>query len=326
MEWIQAHWTPGRTTVAPARALVAGCGTGAEAFAFSRRFPHAEIVAVDFSRRTIEIAREYQQRARDRRNVRFVVADLSSPGLNRLIGGDFDLISCYGVLSYVPKAARVFENLSRCLASDGALGVGVNGAGHASVGMRAALPGFGYDVSRFADEPRVWQVLSLFDALLGHTQLAERVAARSVDVSRLRHLRCIDSGSAAVGVGAPRAGCRPALSEQLLVALGAAAYRGAGAVHAAHAAVARARLRVTRDASPGTVSHVALHAAASGGSALAQTECGRGLASSLDRTLSPDAAAASFWSAQDGEARLQCDQHAHRVADDAVAARPAVGR
>ena len=182
MEWIQAHWTPGRTTVAPARALLAGCGTGAEAFAFSRRFPHAEIVAVDFSRRTIERAREYQQRDRHRRNVRFVVADLSAPGLERLIGGNFDLISCYGVLSYVPKAGRAFENLSRCLATDGALGIGVNGAGHASVGMRAALPGFGYDVSRFADEPRVWQVLSLFDALLGHTQLAERVAARSADV------------------------------------------------------------------------------------------------------------------------------------------------
>ena len=90
MEWIRAHWTPGQPDVAPTRVLVAGCGTGAEAFAHSRRFPNAEIVAVDFSARALALAREYQQRERYRRNVRFVMADLSAPGLDRLTGGDFD--------------------------------------------------------------------------------------------------------------------------------------------------------------------------------------------------------------------------------------------
>ena len=181
MEWILAHWRPGRPHATPRRALVAGCGTGAEAFAFSRLFPRAEIVAIDFSPRVIEIARQYQQRAAHRRNVRFVLADLSTPGLERAIGGDFDLVSCHGVLSYVPAAARALENLSRCLAPDGALGLGVNGVRHVSAGLRAALPDFGYDVSTFADGPDVRQVLSLFDALLGRVRRTDRVAPRSAD-------------------------------------------------------------------------------------------------------------------------------------------------
>ena len=60
MEWINALWKPGREQSAPERILVAGCGTGREAFQMSRRFPRARIVAVDFSPRSISIARESQ--------------------------------------------------------------------------------------------------------------------------------------------------------------------------------------------------------------------------------------------------------------------------
>ena len=148
--------SPATPKPSPRAVLVAGCGTGAEAFAFSRRFPHAEIVAVDFSRRAIRFARQYQQRAQYRKNVRFVVADFSAPGLDRLTGRDFDLVSCHGVLSYVPRAARALKNLSGCLSPDGALGLGVNGAQHVSVGLRARnLPMFGFDVSQFTEGPHV---------------------------------------------------------------------------------------------------------------------------------------------------------------------------
>ena len=181
MEWILAHWRPGQPDAAPRRVLVAGCGTGAEAFAFSRRFPHAEIVGADFSRRAIDMARQYQKRATYRRSVRFVVADFSAPGFERLTGVDFDLASCHGALSYVPRRARAFENLSRCLASDGALVLGVNGARHLSAGLRAGLPEFRLGVARFPDEPHVRQVLALFDALLGHRRGTARIARRSAE-------------------------------------------------------------------------------------------------------------------------------------------------
>ena len=181
MEWIRAHWTPGQPDVAPTRVLVAGCGTGAEAFAHSRRFPNAEIVAVDFSARALALAREYQQRERYRRNVRFVMADLSAPGLDRLTGGDFNLVSCHGVVSYVPRAGRALQNVAGCLAADGALVLGVNGVGHVSAGMRAALPLFGFDVARFTEGPAVREALALFDALLGHTRRSDRIASRPAD-------------------------------------------------------------------------------------------------------------------------------------------------
>ena len=51
LKWIQAIGRPGRPK--PERVLVAGCGTGAEAFVLRRQLPKAEIVAVDFSPRSM---------------------------------------------------------------------------------------------------------------------------------------------------------------------------------------------------------------------------------------------------------------------------------
>lgn len=178
MEWILAHWKPGQPSATPNRVLVAGCGTGAEAFALSRRFPHAEIVAVDFSPRSIAVARQYQQRARNRRNVRFVATDFSVPGLERVIGRDFDFVSCHGVLSYVPHCNRALRNLSRCLSPAGAFYLGVNGTRHVSVGLREVLPTFGMDIARFAEGPHTREVLSLCDAMLGHRRRDERVSTK----------------------------------------------------------------------------------------------------------------------------------------------------
>src|SRR5260221_14699576 len=65
MEWLTALWKPGREAAAAKRILVAGCGTGREAFAMRRKWPKAEIVAVDFSLRSIAVARELQKRSRE---------------------------------------------------------------------------------------------------------------------------------------------------------------------------------------------------------------------------------------------------------------------
>jgi SAM-dependent methyltransferase len=56
LNWMQGIGRPG--SLKPQRVLVAGCGTGVEAFRLRRELPNAEIVAVDFSPRSIAVARK----------------------------------------------------------------------------------------------------------------------------------------------------------------------------------------------------------------------------------------------------------------------------
>ena len=118
LKWMQAIGRPGRA--APERVLVAGCGSGVEAFVMRRRLPRAEIVAVDFSPRSIAVARRLQRAAGSGRPIDFFVADLTNPDLARQTGGNFDLITCHGVLSYIPEPGRALSSFAACLRPDGA--------------------------------------------------------------------------------------------------------------------------------------------------------------------------------------------------------------
>ena len=178
MAWINAHWKPGRENTAPRRILVAGCGAGSEAFAMQRKFPRAEIVAVDFSPRSIAIARDLQRRDRKMRRIKFVVGDLAAPSLARKTGRGFDFASCHGVLSYIPAPAAALKNHAHCLGPDGALCLGVNGAQHSSVTLREFLPAFGYDPSELRDGPHLRKTLALADDLLGLTG-RDRISRRT---------------------------------------------------------------------------------------------------------------------------------------------------
>ncbi len=166
MDWITTMWQPAKP--APSRVLVAGCGTGAEAFALRRKFPNADIMAVDFSRHSIDLALASQRRLEPARKIRFVVGDLAGRHFAKKIGCGFDFITCHGVLSYIPNSARALANLARSLTPDGALYLGVNGAAHFSVAWRRVLPNFGYNLHRFEDGIRLRRLLALFDALVGH--------------------------------------------------------------------------------------------------------------------------------------------------------------
>ena len=166
--WINALWKPGRGELACKKILIAGCGTGIEAFRMQRRRPGAVIVAVDFSPRSIAIARQLQRQTPEARRIRFHVADLANPGLSDVLGRDFDFVSCHGVLSYLPNPEAALRNLARCLKPDGGLYLGVNGAGHPSVGLRQALPVFGFDTAVMKPDDRpLRNVLALCDAMLG---------------------------------------------------------------------------------------------------------------------------------------------------------------
>jgi SAM-dependent methyltransferase len=128
---------------APRRVLVAGCGTGSEAFLLRDALPQAEIVAVDFSANSIRIARRSQAKSARYQGIRFLQADLTRPGLGRATGGNFDLVVCHGVLSYIPQPAAALRNLRRCLRPDGLLYLGVNGAAHFSASLRPVLARLG---------------------------------------------------------------------------------------------------------------------------------------------------------------------------------------
>ncbi len=166
MDWITTMWQPAKP--APGRILVAGCGTGAEAFALRRKFPNADIMAVDFSRHSIKVARALQRRTGPSRKIRFLVGDLTGRDFATQVGRRFDFITCHGVLSYIQNPGRALANLAGCLAQDGALYLGVNGAKHFSVAWRRVLPSFGYDLNKFQDGNHLRQLLTLCDALAGH--------------------------------------------------------------------------------------------------------------------------------------------------------------
>ena len=165
MDWIGALWKPADKMLTPKKILVAGCGTGREAFALQRHFLRAKIVAVDFSPRSIAIARRVQKSARAMRNIRFVVADLAHRNLGKLVGREFDFISCHGVLSYVPETIKVLTNLRRLLKPSGALYLGVNGTEHPSVQGRLFLRAFSFDLVEPREGAYLRDVLKLWDAI-----------------------------------------------------------------------------------------------------------------------------------------------------------------
>ncbi|MEO8218579.1 MAG: class I SAM-dependent methyltransferase [Acidobacteriota bacterium] len=174
IEWIRSMWFA--PIEGPMRILVAGCGVGTEAFAFARRFPSAEIVAVDFSARSIAAARKEQRSTPHGTRIRFEIADITSSTLFKL-AGRCHIVSCHGVLSYIEEPLLALRNLVRCLDPSGVLIMGVNGASHVSRSWRRLLPQFGIDPSEFRESARVRRALRLFDSLSGDEHaLVEREA------------------------------------------------------------------------------------------------------------------------------------------------------
>lgn len=168
VDWIKAVAQPGPSW--PQRILVAGCGTGLEAFALRRRFPDAEIVGIDFAQRSIREARRLQKRSAAWRDIRFLRADLTSDRLRAVTGGDFDFISCHGVLSYLPGTAGALRNLARALAREGVFYLGVNGSTHFSESWRKFLPAFGFEMKQWPGGKRLWQHLKLTAAVAGEAE------------------------------------------------------------------------------------------------------------------------------------------------------------
>ena len=139
-----------------------------------RRLPQAEIVAVDFSTPSIALARRLQRVGKFGKPIDFSVADLTDPDLAAKTGGAFDLITCHGVLSYIPDPGRALQSFAACLRDGGALYLGVNGEAHPATRLRPWLVRFGLAVDELCEERRLRELLRLWDSLHddGYTGLA----------------------------------------------------------------------------------------------------------------------------------------------------------
>ncbi len=158
-----AEGTDGVTKV-----LVAGCGTGNEAFNVARALPQAQVVGVDFSEKAIQIANRWRE-ASGIENVSFHQTDLTAIDLPEQLSehGPFDLISCHGVISYIPSADKALSNFNAMLAEDGALYLGCNGPAHISRRYREVLERLGSDLARFPADRAAREKVALCDDLTG---------------------------------------------------------------------------------------------------------------------------------------------------------------
>ena len=158
--------------------LVAGCGTGNEAFRMCNYFPEAEVTAVDFSEESIRVAKEFQSAHPEYANVRFEVGNLTVETDEWAKADHYDFISCHGVVTYIPNTQDVFDIFAKCLSKNGILYLGVNGAAHIGVKIRKSFEYFGSSPVQFDDTIENRRLLELFDRL-SHEQTHVTITSAS---------------------------------------------------------------------------------------------------------------------------------------------------
>ena len=100
------------------RSLIAGVGTGKAVLAHMQHFDPQEILAVDLSKRSLQVAKR-QLLALGVRNVALWQCDLTT------LEGQFDVIESVGVLHHLPDPAAGFAAVKRLLAPAGTLVLGL---------------------------------------------------------------------------------------------------------------------------------------------------------------------------------------------------------
>lgn len=164
--WINAVHGFDRPVLSPnSRILVAGCGTGAEVLVLANLYPQASIVGIDFSERSIALARELADRS-GFEHLRFEVVDLmDSDGMSRY--ASFDFILCFGVADYVVDPALLLQNLAACLSDKGLMYLVCNSPHHPAHRIRQAFAQLGQSPETFDDTPDQRNLLQLTTQLMG---------------------------------------------------------------------------------------------------------------------------------------------------------------
>src|SRR6185295_3717387 len=106
---------------APARILVAGCGTGRHPIGTARRFPESSILAVDLSLTSLAYAVR-KTRELGIRNIDYRQADLLLLGA---LPERFDVVDCTGVLHHLEDPVAGWRVLCSLLRPGGVMRVGL---------------------------------------------------------------------------------------------------------------------------------------------------------------------------------------------------------
>jgi 2-polyprenyl-3-methyl-5-hydroxy-6-metoxy-1,4-benzoquinol methylase len=109
---------------APARILIAGCGTGRHSVSTAQRFPDASMLAVDLSLTSLAYAVR-KTRELGIRNVEYRQADILALGS---AGERFDVIECSGVLHHLEDPVAGWRTLCSLLHPGGVMRVGLYSA------------------------------------------------------------------------------------------------------------------------------------------------------------------------------------------------------
>jgi 2-polyprenyl-3-methyl-5-hydroxy-6-metoxy-1,4-benzoquinol methylase len=158
------------------RILIAGCGSGEEAISFAQHYSASEVIGVDFSERSIEIA---VQKAKEGKisNVSFQVADLTDESWTK-DQTMFDFILCHGVADYVTDIDAMLRNFSISLKATGLIFLSVNTPHHPAGRVRKAMSSLGVPHDSFADSEDQRKKLVLTSQLLGeHTGIRNLASA-----------------------------------------------------------------------------------------------------------------------------------------------------
>jgi SAM-dependent methyltransferase len=148
------------------RILLAGCGSGEEAFVMSALFPEAEIIGVDFSENSIKRAKN-SLNEQGIKNLLFQKADLMDEK-DFLSFEAFDLILCHGVADYVSDPAQLFKTFKLCLSENGVLCMTVNSPNHPAGRIRKAFSELGINPADFTDSAEQRRLLKLLDKLMAN--------------------------------------------------------------------------------------------------------------------------------------------------------------
>ena len=106
---------------APARILVAGCGTGRHPIGTARRFPDSSVLAVDLSLTSLAYA-ERKTRELGIGNIEYRQADILALGA---LAERFDVVDCTGVLHHLEDPVAGWRILCSLLRPGGVMRVGL---------------------------------------------------------------------------------------------------------------------------------------------------------------------------------------------------------
>ncbi len=106
--------------------IYAGLGPGREVLPFAERLPHGQLVAIDGSQQAIANEREAVAGQQTGCEIRFLLADLSSP---LPIVGEADVIVSIGKFQWIKYHERLFRNMWHALKPGGWLVFDCDGSG-----------------------------------------------------------------------------------------------------------------------------------------------------------------------------------------------------